>query len=812
MNPRRMGLLLFAAVLVCGALVQAGQVVIHLLPGPGGTIDISPNPAIVEPGDQVSWFASASLEGNSIPFGASTVAIDFHPRGTKEDANGSPFEPARRPKTYTFPFPGGGPGEKGLRVRDLPGRYAYSIRFLNAGGEVLKEIDPALIIPPPINDELPHLSFAQIDFILDGVETLNSSWGSVTLTSKAVGCVLYFNLAINGVWRIRNIPIPCLRHAGEPQKLTLFFDLGVPVGVNVTNLNYAYLLTTDVLDAIPSDHLAASVDDRTVVMCGGVAGQTVTYSPPASVLEGATVVDSATLFALPSFPNQECLCSECVPAAVSNSLTWLNSKYNLNLAPWQVSIAEMKKATGWQLGGAPADWPPLKDAYMRANGYPITTRKITSFDEAIAQLRAGQDVEIDSKIHSAALVSISKLADGRYALVVAHDTMQGQSGGAIQQPITYDPKKPKGQRFTGGKWFEGYEFDFFTVECPVLVVRFWGEWLVDIMFDLLQPSFADSISFTSTCSVSYGVGDWVFTSETTLDDTEWIDQRFSATGILGAFTITSLLDLDPDLPLFESWTTIAAISIAGIDFVTEFVLEDSDVKLGLSVAGVAGDVSLGVDVTFGGIDPGDDVCDLPFSDVTIDVGCPFCCADISASIFFTCAGFEEICFEVDEIALPNLPWITLGAELCFTLQTKTLVLTPAIDFGVVSCFDIYFAADTSGNLIIGDISIVGIGLTCDIGAVTFSGLSELDPVADLVDDPYWEVYTISTNDDACCGPFSFDLSVYFLEGGLKLFDVGLIDANMELQVAAQFTFNMGLAINVETGAFTEWVVGFLVEW
>jgi len=335
-----------------------------------------------------------------------------------------------------------------------------------------------------------------------------------------------------------------------------------------------------------------------------------------------------------------------------------------------------------------------------------------------------------------------------------------------------------------------------------------GSWDTDVKIDPQQVSFADAISLTSVLTVDYTIGDWTFGSVTTLNEDGWVDQTFSAGGVLGAFALTSALDLDVN-GLFDEWVTTANVSIAGVSFGAVFTLADMDTTLVLSGSGVAGDVTIDVEITLGGDD--NDICDFNFAGVTIDIGFPFCCADIAASIEFDCDGFEEVCFTVGGIAIPNLPWVTIGAELCFTLQTKTLQLSPTFDFGTIACFDLYFGVGTSGNLTIGDISIVGIGLTCDIGAVTFSGLSEL-PGGDLVDAPYWEVYTISTNDDACCGPFSFDLSVYFLENGLMLFDVGLIEAAMELQVAAQFTFNMGLSINVESGAFTEWVVGFLVTW
>ena len=56
------------------------------------------------------------------------------------------------------------------------------------------------------------------------------------------------------------------------------------------------------------------------------------------------------------------------------------------------------------------------------------------------------------------------------------------------------------------------------------------------------------------------------------------------------------------------------------------------------------------------------------------------------------------------------------------------------------------------------------------------------------------------------------MSVYFLEGGVRLFDMALIEANMSLQVAQQFTFSTGLEINVEVGNFSLWTVGFEVTW
>ncbi|MCK4571191.1 hypothetical protein KAT84_04485 [Candidatus Bipolaricaulota bacterium] len=344
-----------------------------------------------------------------------------------------------------------------------------------------------------------------------------------------------------------------------------------------------------------------------------------------------------------------------------------------------------------------------------------------------------------------------------------------------------------------------------------------GSWDTDVTIDPQQTNFNDAIGLVSVLTVTYTVGDWAFTSVTDLNETGWTDQDFSVAGVLGAFSLSSALDFDPVTPAFGSWNTTAAVSIAGVTFGADFTLYPNDVVLVLAGSGVAGDVTVGVEITFGNVTyvPGPDPepvagngCDLDWAGITIDIGFPFCCADIALEVEFDCDGFVDACFSVVGIAIPNLPYVTLSAELCFTMDEKTLVLTPAFDFGATVCFDLYIDVATEGDhLTLGDIYIYGIGLTCDIGGVTFTGISIWDG-----SEEYWEVYTISTNDDGCCGPFGFDLAFYFLDDGIRLFDIAVIDANMTLQIASQFTFNMGLEIDVDGAGFTQWTVGFLVTW
>jgi hypothetical protein len=321
------------------------------------------------------------------------------------------------------------------------------------------------------------------------------------------------------------------------------------------------------------------------------------------------------------------------------------------------------------------------------------------------------------------------------------------------------------------------------------------------------------LDIDSILTVTYSLSGWVFTSKTTIDETGWTDQTFAASGALGAFTIGSTLDFAPNTPAFESWKVTGGLSIAGVAFDGSFTLTPGNVAVVLNGSGTAGLVALKVSLTFG--TPGNDLCDFNWTGITITGSFPFCCADVAFTLTFDCDGFDQICFTADGIALPGITWATLDAELCFTMQTKTLVVTPVFDFGATACFNVYLSSPASG-LLFGDISVDGIGLTCTIGGVQFTGLSYWGAGAKpglLKGTTYWEVYQIKTTDDGCCGPFAFDIAVYFLEGGTKLFDVAFLKANMSIQLATQFTFKMGLSLNLETvPTFAEWTLGFIVKW
>jgi hypothetical protein len=330
-----------------------------------------------------------------------------------------------------------------------------------------------------------------------------------------------------------------------------------------------------------------------------------------------------------------------------------------------------------------------------------------------------------------------------------------------------------------------------------------GSWDTYITID---PSPV-AIGIDSELVVTYSVSGWSFTSITTIDETGWLGQSFEVGGALGAFTIGSELVFDPATVAFDSWEVSGGLNLAGVAFDAVFTLTPGVTELVITGSGSAGTVDVSVEVTFGsGLG-----CDFDFSSVLINIGFPFCCAEISSEIYFTCEGFQYVTFEACDIQLPGITWATLCALLTFTVDEKTLVITPEFDFGATVCFDVYL---TTPAALFGDIEVAGIGIECEIGGVNFYGLSWLaDTGKPAVLGEYWEMYTISTTDDGCCGPFAFDISVFFLEGGTQLFDVAYIESNFDIQISSQFTFGMGLALDLEAvPAFAEWTLHFLVEW
>jgi hypothetical protein len=339
-----------------------------------------------------------------------------------------------------------------------------------------------------------------------------------------------------------------------------------------------------------------------------------------------------------------------------------------------------------------------------------------------------------------------------------------------------------------------------------------GHWRIDFGIDPQTSSFTDAFSYSTELLVKYTIADWTFSSLSDFDETGWADQDFSAIGVIGGFTISSALGFDPDVPAFDKWTTTMTVELAGVTFSGTFQLYDEDTFLTLVARGTSGDVDLDATVTFGDDDDPIGDCDLDFSSLRIGVDFPFCCAEIDSTVYFDCAGFEKAVFQVSDIAIPDFPWVTFDVTVEFTVQTKSLTISPDVDFSAV-CIEFYVGVETSGNLTFEALHFDGFILECDVGNVEFTAISFW---GDFVTKPsilgdYWEMYMIEADEDACCGPFDFEAAVFFEDDHTNLFDIGRFTFDMSIAFTPSVEFSMGAEYILDIG-LTSVDFGFLVTW
>ncbi|MGQ0703721.1 MAG: hypothetical protein ACT4PM_11375, partial [Gemmatimonadales bacterium] len=192
---------------------------------------------------------------------------------------------------------------------------------------------------------LTSLEFFQLDITLDDELHPLSQWGSVNIQFVGEEQVLYFNLAVDGNWRVRNMPVLSREGTGVLQSTTFNFDLGVAEGTAVAELDYAASLTNAPLNAKPAGSQAAAVAPRDYEIFTGLQGGLIPFSPPSPTLMGSAAAGPKK--AHQGFPNQEAGKNECGPAAASNSLQWLKKKHGLAIADAAITIAAMKAALRW---------------------------------------------------------------------------------------------------------------------------------------------------------------------------------------------------------------------------------------------------------------------------------------------------------------------------------------------------------------------------------------------------------------------------------------------------------------------------------
>jgi len=322
------------------------------------------------------------------------------------------------------------------------------------------------------------VQFHQLDFNLDGSITLFSDWGAADVTFVGSPNTQYLNLSIGSLWVIQNMPVLTTRGIGVPQTQRFWFFIG-PRGVPITSVDYGMTLTPAV-SGQPATTSTVPVTTYLINIQSGFAG-----GPPGGGIPPSATVQVGGNVANPdppkheNFPNQECPYNYCVPAAVSNSLQWLNTKNSLGMPANKISIPGMATAFGTTAAGTIRNtiYQDKKD-HCKNNKLPVTTHKATGkqMAQVAKEIKNGQDVELlvtwagTNRGHCVAVTGMTDLGNGKYTLLITHDDDQGVPGGTVDENATYDSNTNTWGGALSSADGATNEIDF-IIECPVVTTK-----------------------------------------------------------------------------------------------------------------------------------------------------------------------------------------------------------------------------------------------------------------------------------------------------------------------------------------------------
>jgi len=193
------------------------------------------------------------------------------------------------------------------------------------------------VTEPPAVKVLPGegVSLNQVNFTWVGATWLNSDTGQVDVniailrasTGMSSG---FINIFTSLGWVVQNLPV----FSGFPYpSISTNFDLGVTPGVNITSLDAFVEFSTDPVYSFAGGPLATfSVGDtefngqgKDAPVLGGP------LAPPTPGVVAFIPGGAAQVYLQPNHQNVQTADNQCGPAAVANSLQWLEDTYGINV-------------------------------------------------------------------------------------------------------------------------------------------------------------------------------------------------------------------------------------------------------------------------------------------------------------------------------------------------------------------------------------------------------------------------------------------------------------------------------------------------
>ena len=297
----------------------------------------------------------------------------------------------------------------------------------------------------------------------------NSNWGEVDLSFTGTSDYQYFNLEIDGVWQIQNAPILSIEGPGNTQSLSFNFNIGDATASAPDSIDYRAFLTEEVLSDsdLSGDTTNAELTSQNVTVGGDDTDAGGLGLTPILPLLGPWIGLLPVDFAFnPGMVNQDVGVNECTPGAFSNSLKWLDDKYDsITIPDEKKSVEGLKTPLEWDADGTPHDaWEGKKEALK---DYVTTSYFLPEkIEDVIKEMKDGEDIELDGKGHYAVVTGIIEHLNGNYTLFVTHDTDQKNIGGTKTQAVMFDAINNKFLTSVPG-FYANVGIDGFVSESPV---------------------------------------------------------------------------------------------------------------------------------------------------------------------------------------------------------------------------------------------------------------------------------------------------------------------------------------------------------
>ena len=344
----------------------------------------------------------------------------------------------------------------------------FSTTLLN--GTLSRDGEIELLPEPPVP---PDPCFEQLTWVGPFLSVPKSSWGKVTFEINQPRGFYYLNLSVDTDGDQGYTPViqnMSVETTGEPQMVSSFFDIfadepGVQAPYEIRGLNYMYSIDEAPQQEPPTGEPKTATVESIPYQVGGEAEVSV-GDLPELVNPGlfCVVKKSGQLPNLAQFVNQQQNLNECAPAAISNSLKYLQATGGVD-STLDTSIGTV----GGQIGFTPASGTPAS-WYLKKQQLPyftqhVTTRYITppltdaKLDDLINELNRGQDIEMDLKGHVEVLVGLRERCDGTIELDLFDDNQgDGASDPMHTSPVDESVVPPL---------VDGMELERFVIECPI---------------------------------------------------------------------------------------------------------------------------------------------------------------------------------------------------------------------------------------------------------------------------------------------------------------------------------------------------------